>query len=64
MELVKTSLPARVKQNGEEGGIVLTAGQTLTIETSPGGDEILSAEVPAGKQWTVTVSVGIDEVDA
>ncbi len=61
MELVKTSLPVRVSQNGEQGGIVITAGQTLTIETSPAGVEVLSVVVPVGKQWTTTIHVSIDE---
>ena len=64
MELSKISLPVRTKRSGEEGGIVITAGQSLKIETSPGGYDILDAEVPAGKQWTAVVSVSIDEEPA
>jgi hypothetical protein len=41
----------------------LVAGQSLIIETSPGGIEILDEEVPAGKVWTVHVAVVISETD-
>jgi hypothetical protein len=40
------------------------AGQTLTIETSLNGAEILSEECPAGKQWSGRVVVEITETDA
>jgi hypothetical protein len=63
MELKTTSLPAGVKISGEESGIVIAAGKSFKIETSPQGEDILDVEVPAGKQWTVVVSVSIDEVD-
>ena len=64
MHLVTHELPATVKKHGEEGGIGIVAGQRLIIETSPGGAEILDVTVPAGKQWTMTISVDIDETDA
>lgn len=43
---------------------VVPAGKTLTVETSPGGEEILSAVVPAGKSWLVTVVIDVSETDA
>ena len=60
--LVRRTLPARTKLTGEQGDLVVAAGQTLVIETSPGGVEVLSAECPAGKTWRVSISVSIDEV--
>jgi|TARA_Y100000310_G_scaffold44408_1_gene41473 hypothetical protein len=40
------------------------AGKTVKIETSPGGEDILSATVPAGKVWAAHVTVYIEESDA
>ena len=42
----------------------VVAGKSLKIETTPDGDEILLAEVPAGKSWSVTIIVDITETDA
>jgi len=42
----------------------VAAGQSLKIETSPGGAEVLDAECPAGKAWTVSVRVTVTETDA
>ena len=42
----------------------LAAGQSLKIETSPDGEEILNEECPAGKAWAVYVFVKIVEIDA
>lgn len=55
--------PARVEYAGAQGNIIVSAGQTLTIETSPEGTEILNAEAPAGKEWTVTLRVDVQETD-
>ncbi len=63
MQLVVNSRPASKKLSGE-GKFELGAGQSIVIETSPGGREVLSAECPAGKTWSVTVSVSVDETDA
>ena len=41
--------------------IIIPAGKTLTIETSPNGEEILSVEVPAGKTWVMDISIKIAE---
>ena len=38
-------------------------GQTVKIETSPLGEEILSETVPVGKVWAVHVGVYIEESD-
>lgn len=41
----------------------VSAGQSLKIETSPGGVEILDEECLAGKEWAVVVYVAINERD-
>lgn len=58
--LVEEARPAKTVKSGADT-FVVTAGQKVTVETTPGGAEILDAEVPAGKTWTVTVSVYILE---
>jgi len=64
MELEHVSnLPARSVYVGAEE-FMASAGQRLTIETSPAGVEVLDAEVPRGKQWAVTVMVNVAENDA
>ena len=42
----------------------LIAGQSLKIETSPNGEEVINAVCPAGKVWHVHVAVVIEETDA
>ena len=63
MELARSVSPAFTQLIGEQGDIVVSAGQQLIIETSPGGTEVLDATVPAGTQWTVTISVDVRETD-
>lgn len=63
MTLKNTDVSAYTKRNGT-GSFTLAAGKTLKIETTPEGDEILEAEVPAGKQWAVSLGVSIVETDA
>lgn len=46
------------------GNVTIPAGKTLKIETTPDGQEILAAVVPAGKKWSVSISVNIIETDA
>jgi hypothetical protein len=55
---------AKVVRSGRSDPIAVSAGQSLRIETSPGGEEILDAECPEGKAWTATVIVEIAEMDA
>ncbi len=61
--LVTRTLPTSTKLSGEETDLALVAGKMLTVETTPGGAELLSAECPVGKAWKVSISVNIDEVD-
>jgi len=51
-------------QKSAAGVFVVPAGKTLKIETSPQGDEILSATVPKGKVWSVSIVIDISETDA
>ena len=44
-----------------QGMVVVPAGKRLVIESTPGGEEVLDAEVPAGKSWEVHISVHINE---
>ena len=53
-----TSSPPFNKSVGDTN-FTLLAGETLKIETSPDGDDILDIEVPAGKAWDVSIFVKI-----
>jgi len=64
MELVKTETPATVKYAAEAHNIVGAAGQTLKIELSPGGPDVLTVMIPAGKAWHIAAGLNIDETDA
>jgi hypothetical protein len=46
------------------GSAMVAAGQTLKIETSPQGDDLLELECPAGKAWLVYVRMEVRESDA
>jgi len=63
MEFIDTVVVASVKKLGL-AQLELAAGKFLKIETTPQGEEILNAEVPAGKAWIVEMSVLITETDA
>lgn len=58
--LTDKSVPAWAGYDGM-GTFVIPAGKTLKIETTPHGEEILSETVPAGKTWTVSISVSVIE---
>jgi hypothetical protein len=58
-------VPTRViTHSGGIATLQIAAGQTLKIETSPGGDDILEATVPEGKVWNTSISVQVNEEDA
>lgn len=59
----KPAVAERIVYTGQAGGIAVEAGKTLTIESSPGGEDILSVEVPTGKRWIVYIKVDIQESD-
>lgn len=52
------------KKLGGNDTFTVPAGKLLRIEYSPDGEEILSVEVPVGKEWHVGVVVDIEEVNA
>lgn len=60
--LVDSTL-SEVRKDGEDT-VSVAAGQTLKIETTPDGEEVLSALVPEGKAWSATITVRILETDA
>jgi hypothetical protein len=41
----------------------VAAGKSIIIETSPSGAEILDIECPAGKQFSVKLTIRINETD-
>ena len=64
MITLEATHPLGVLRKAGEESFEATAGQSLKIETSPGGDDIMDAEVPAGKKWAVSISVQVSETDA
>lgn len=56
MELNEEVLPARNTKQGSTT-VTVAAGKSLKIETTPGGEDILDVEVPAGETWTVSINV-------
>ena len=65
MELVETvvAVAATLQYTGL-GSASLAAGQSLKIETSPDGEDVLDVECLVGKAWVAEVTVVINEVDA
>jgi len=43
--------------------IDIQPGQSLKIETSPSGQELLNVECPQDCSWSVQISIIINEVD-
>jgi len=54
--------PARIQYQGD-GTFNIPGEQSLIIETSPGGLDVLDEEVPSGKRWIVTIRLSITEQD-
>ena len=44
-------------------GITVTGGQTLKVETSPSGEEILAETCPENETWSVHIHVQISITD-
>lgn len=61
--LITKTVPQKVVIEGM-GGFTATAGQSVKLETSPAGQDIIDEEVPAGKVWRVYLSITINEEDA
>lgn len=64
MQLTAHDVEAATLLSGHESNIALSAGETLKIETSPGGEDVLAAECPAGKVWSARIIIEITETDA
>ena len=43
--------------------VAVTAGQTLKIETTPDGEDVLEKVCPEGETWDVRISIEINIVD-
>lgn len=43
--------------------IVVTEGQTLKIETTPNGEDVLEETCPQGQTWTVNMHIEISITD-
>lgn len=61
--LTTESVPASTHKRGYDD-VSMSAGQHLKVETTPDGEELLDAVVPAGKAWNVIVNVFITESNA
>ncbi len=65
-------LPAGITQStvkvalirGANEIVELDAGKRFVIGMSPGGVEVLDEVVPAGKHWSICVSITVTETDA
>lgn len=63
MELNQHIIEPAVFKYGQQSSVLLAAGQSLRIETTPNGIEVLDTECPAGKVWSVRVIVEVTETD-
>lgn len=61
MELVRKVTPKKIRLTGSESSV---ASARSDIEIKINGEDLLNAEVPAGKIWVISVTVGIIETDA
>jgi hypothetical protein len=64
IELTEYNWAAKVVKSGIGEDITIAAGQSLKIETSPDGEEVLDIACPVGKAWNARIIVEIDETDA
>lgn len=62
--LTEHNYTAKVIRSGQDMEVSIPVGKTLTVETTPDGQEILSATCPPGKVWVARVIVEITETDA
>ena len=62
MDLRDISVEARTVLAGS-ADFDATAGQTVNIETSPKGQDILQELVPEGERWSVSVNVQITKFE-
>ncbi len=64
IELADHVHTAKVIKSGQDNEISIPVGSTLTVETSPLGEEILNETCPADKVWVARIIVEITETDA
>lgn len=55
--------PAKFIKAGDDV-VAVAAGQSLRIETSPSGEEVLDVVCPPGKSWLARIILEITETDA
>lgn len=63
LEGKQVTYASRYQYKGEQH-VNVSAGQSIKIETSPDGVEVLDMACPAGKKWTAHIFLYIDETDA
>jgi hypothetical protein len=61
MDLAEQVFPHSIKDGFES--VQVSAGQSIKIETSPAGTEILNKVCPPHKKWVVKLTVHITETD-
>ena len=64
MDDLVTVIPERIKGESETITGQIVAGKRLKVETTPAGEEIVNALVPAGKVCNYKVVVAVELVDA
>jgi len=58
--LTELDQPARFVYYGDADNVPITAGQSLKIETTPRGEEVLDWECPAGQTWSARIIVELE----
>lgn len=53
--------PGKTVKSGTAQAIVIPPGKMLKVETTPDGEELLSAVCPQGKNWSARIIVEITE---
>jgi hypothetical protein len=61
-ELIPDHVEAKSRYQSS-GNINMVAGQTIKVETSPGGEEFISWTVPVGKTWVIDMGITVHEED-
>jgi hypothetical protein len=65
MDLTSTVVTSKAtRQLTGSQTVEVAAGQYITVETTPEGEELLNEQCPAGKVWSVTTTIVINETDA
>ncbi len=62
--VVGRTVTANRQLHGAEIVSGVAAGKSFTVETSPGGLEILNETIPEGKVWEIRVDIHIIETNA